>query len=563
MAPVPMGIFAGAGISVAPPAGLPMGDEFHDRLLSGCFAAARGFAPEAVTADGLRLLTTGGRRNILGCIEDCLPDGTTADVLDCMRVRLPAESHLLCAVHASRGVRVVTLNFDNGIELAHGLLTGAVPVPASAPPAYVEALREWRTALGDPGPLRVVSTPAQLARHAYPAGEPTLIKLRGSVDRGTDETVIPLRPALEDMESVRLDPDRFAALRVVAESGHLLVTGHSGRDLDCFESLRMVLRPGGFTWVVPEITPLVAARVAAIDPAQPTCGTAEEALRADLPPVPPWPRLAWPGSDFPRRFAGWWAGIPPAAAAEAYAWMLADAGRYEEPIAVLRALAPGRPAVRLRLAEVLIHRGRPPDLAEADRILTAALPHTPPALRPLLRARRAQARTALGPDALLPLLGAGDDRVWIRAVTILAALIRDRGAAEPALRRTLEALRTARTLADRLGTGARQTDLDLEILAAETELALLAAKPSPPDAEPRLSAIERAYSHRGNPVGLLRVCATRALAHLASGDTTRFTATVSTLETRATTEEHAHVAADLAKRLRDLPQRARLPINAH
>lgn len=568
-----LGIFAGAGVSVAAPAELPPGDEFHRLLLAGCWDAARNFAPDAVSASGLRLLMTTGRRNILGCIEDCLPAGTTAGILDCMRVSVPTEAHLLCAVHAATGVPVITTNFDNGIELAHALLIGTTALPPETPTAYHDLLARWRQRIPDRSPLRVVSAPAQLARRDDLASCPTLVKLRGSVDRGTDSTVIPLRPALEDMESTRLDEDRFAALCAVAERGHLVVTGHSGRDLDCFESLRLLLRPGRFTWVAPELEPAVVARIADIDPGQPRRGTAEALLRSLLPDLPMWPRTEVHGTRFATRFAAWWAGLPPAATAEAYAWMLADAGRFEEPMAVIRGLLRSADCarLRLRLAEVLLQRGHPLDLADADRIFAGVLEDRQAYPRFYVETRRLEAC----PDSPLPALvrtlehvttrltdrqaPSGDDvvgRSAIRCVTILSRLVRDRvddvGAVatpEELLSATRRSLEFAREWADQLGIGARQSDLELEIVAVAALAALYGGPPLSHDASDRVAAVERAYAHRGDAVRAVRAVAVRALGCLARGDPASAAEAGTMLLRLGAGQEYAHLTEHLWARL--------------
>jgi len=530
-----------------------MGDEFHGLLLEGCRTAARRYAPDAVSADGLHTLVTAGRRNILGCIEDCLPIGTTAGVLDCMRVFVPTEAHLLCALHAAFGAPLITINFDDGIEVAHALLTGRATLPSEVPTMYHDALAQWRRLMPARTPLHVISTPAQLAKRDDPSHRPTLVKLRGSVDQGTDSTVIPLRPALEDMESTRLDDDRFAALTAVAGCDHLVVTGHSGRDLDCFESLRMVLRPGRFSWVVPEMDPSVRVRIGAIDATQPQRGTAEQVLRSMLPNLPPWPRTRWRSAYFAGRFKIWWSGLPEEATAEAYAWMLAHAGHFEEAIAIIRGLRlfTDTTRLRLRLADILVQRGGPADLAEAEHIFTAALGEQQPYPWFHIETRRVQAAPDTALDALVGILATvathlaegaqcdggpkgsivagtmGDavlSRSAIQCVTIISQLLRDwvggvgESLPEEVWSAISQSLRLARERADRLGTGARQSYLELEIVAVATLWALHGGPPPPCGAADRIDAVERAFAHRGDTAGGLRVASVRALGCLAAGD---------------------------------------------
>jgi hypothetical protein len=572
-------ILTGAGISVRHPAGLPLGDAFHDALLRNCFDAARHVTDDRVSPDGLALLMTGGRRNILGCIEDCLDDGTVTAVLDCMRVRLPTQEHLLCAMLAARGVLQLTLNFDNGIELAYALLTGTTDLPGDAPTVYRDALTTWRAAMPAAPPLQVVATPQQLGRRQF-AQRPLLIKLRGSVDIGTDATVVPLRPAMEDLESTRLDDDRLYALREAVAGGHLLITGHSGRDLDLFESLLPLLRPDGFTWVTPELDPAVAARLHAVDPHQSHPGNAEQALRAQLPPLPPWPTVPATGHRFDDRFAAWWRTVPVPAAAEGYAWMLSEAGRHADAIAVLRALAAttNRARIRVRLADAIAQRADPADTDEAAALFrrAAAAPGTPAALRAYAMTRWTECRTA-GPPSPARLLvslacgamavtvayaGTGRHRVATRCLTGIGYLGVRHIDAHLALalpstgRRTATllgahitrlALRYAWRRATHAGTQTRQTDLELFRVHNDLQVAILGQATPPTDTHRRLDAIERAYTHRGNHTGMLWARLTRALAHLADGDAHQFADATHALRDPADRKRGSWITAHLAQ----------------
>lgn len=558
-------VLSGAGISRGFPASLPLGDEFHDALLSGCFGAASVITGGVLGEDSLRLLMANGRRNILGCIEDCLESGTVVAVLDCLRVQAPTEEHLLCALLAARGVLQLTLNFDNGIELAYHLLTRRAELPAHMPACYHEALVRWRAAMPDVPPLRVVSTPRELALRGF-EHRPLLVKLRGSVDVGIDGTVVPLRPTMEDLECTLLDEDRRQALREAAGSGLLLVTGHSGRDLDVFETLEAMLRPGGFDWVAPALEDAIAARLRKVDPRQPRRATARQALRAELGELPEWPSTPISGHSFSQRFAAWWQSVPQSAGAEAYARLLSEAGHHGDAVLVLRAVAAAtaRPRaaarVRLRLADALARRGKPNDVAEAKALYVRVLRGrgTPPALRAYAITRWNESRVGSAPTGamflaaviggiaalLLAQAGHGRHRVSVRALAGVARVAAHFAEARLAASQSSRIVRSRTILvvwsANRLlalaghravgiGTATRQSDLDLLRLRVEFVSAVLRGTPPAPDASVRLAAVERAYTHRGNRAGVIEARLTRALMLLAARDTDGFRRSMSTL----------------------------------
>lgn len=577
-------VLSGAGISRGHPADLPLGDEFHDALLQGCFGAASAITGGAIGEDGLRRLIAGGRRNILGCIEDCLDAGTVGAVLDCLRVRLPTEEHLLCAMLAARGVLQLTLNFDNGIELAYALLTGERELPPDTPAAYGQALARWRAAMPAAPRLRVVSTLRQLAECDF-HHRPLLVKLRGSVDVGTDSAVVPLRPMMEDLECTLLDDARRRALRAATAGGLLLVTGHSGRDLDIFETLETLLRPGGFDWVAPELESAIAARLRTIDPGQPRYGTARDALRAELGELPEWPSTPAGGLDFSQRFAAWWRSVPQPAAAEAYGRLLSEAGWHSDALRVLRAVA-ARPAspragtrARLRLADALASRGRPADVAEATALYASAW--RDPAISRPLRAyaitRWTECRAGHAPSVpvlltsavsgatalLLAQLGPGRHRVSCRVLAGFgrvavhfaeARLDRPPAVAAAGPPAVLAAWTAVSVLAwawrrsTRAGTGTRQSDLELLRLRADLVLAALRGAAPAMDAAARLAAVERAYTHRGNRAGVIEVQVTRALLMLAARDGTGFARALSILRQNTDAiEVRPRTALDIAR----------------
>lgn len=578
-------VLTGAGISRGFPAHLPLGDEFHDALLSGCFQAAKSISSGAVGRDGRRAPVIGGRRNILGCIEDCLEAGTVETVLDCMRVRLPSEEHLLCAMLAARGVLQLTVNFDNGIELAYRLLTRQVDLPAGVPTDYREALARWRAAMPPAPALRVVATPGELASRDF-RYRPLLVKLRGSVDVGTDGTVVPLRPTMEDLECTLLDDDRRLALHEATTNGRLLITGYSGRDLDVFETLESLLRPGGFDWVTPELDKAIATRLRKVDPGQPRRGTARHALRAELGDLPEWPSSPIIGADFTQRFVTWWQSVPRLAAAEAYARILSEAGHHDQAVVTLRAVVAGTvgwPAtarVRLRLGDALARRAGRGDTAEATALYVSVAcgRRTPGAARAYAITRWTESRAGTAPSFAMLLTAVlagttallvaradrGRRRVGVRVLIGMGRIALQH--VEAQLRRSLstDGRRTATPVvaraADRIlgwagrrsaraGTATRQSDLDLLRLRAEFVLALLRGTPPAPGSSTRLDATERAYAHRGNRAGVVEAKLTRALFLLASRDAPGFARVVSDVARSDAEKLRPRTASDLARLL--------------
>ncbi len=552
-----LGLLTGAGISSDPPASLPLGDEFHGHLLAYCHRAAASVARRSVDEAGRKAIRD-CHRNVLGCVQGCLDQGSLADFLRCFRVSVPTEAHLLAAAHTARGTLHVTLNFDDGVEQAYALLAGEIELPATVPAAYHRTLRAWRAQVCPSAPLLVRSLPCHVPNAVY-GQRPLLIKLRGSVGVGTDSAVIPKQPVLEDLEANHLEAGQLVALRAVTEARHLFIAGHSGADLDCRESLLALLRPGRFSWAAAALPEDLVARLRLIDPSQPIVKDAIRALRSSLPDLadlPDWPRQEVDQQRFVDLFTTWCAAIPPSAAAEAYAWLLSDAGRYDQAVAILQTLLLSRdhPRTRLRLADVLWARNESGDSERAARLFRSAslARRTPATLRayglirwaechcgvlgdpvPVLRLSTSIAgvSAALLSEALVP--GRRDPRIRARAFAAFGTI--GRQVVEAGLSSAMESsstrtrmrmaaylvrasLRRAMHHAARAGTAHRQTALHQQLAEVDTLIAVLAGVQPRADVHLRLRQVQRAHLHRANRSGLVTTLAARSLAQVAAGE---------------------------------------------
>ena len=333
-------LFTGAGLSAAPPAGLPLGEEFNRRLLQVCFDAGARVAPGLVDHESLDALAD-GRWNFLARLDAVAP-GVAAGAVRCMGVVMPNEAHLLAALHLAHGGYHVTVNLDDGIETAHQLLQGVRPLPEMAPSLHREALRAWQELLPRGAPALTVLAGGR-CRPRLLRARPLLVRLHGSAGVSPDGVVRPRRPDVDDAEVTDLGHRRAAAIEVLAGEPFVLVTGYSGADFASFGPLVAGLARGRFAWVAPDVPPAVREALIAVDPAQPVTGRAVDALRSILPVEPPaWPHEPWFDAGFERRWATWCAGLAPDVTATALASVLAEAGWQEESTALLARVAPGR-----------------------------------------------------------------------------------------------------------------------------------------------------------------------------------------------------------------------------
>ncbi|MGP0100876.1 MAG: hypothetical protein ACLPUT_04540 [Solirubrobacteraceae bacterium] len=108
-------VFTGAGISGAAPASLPLGYTLRDRVLELMHRNAARYAPDLVGEEQLESLRQPERKleQVLGRLWRVLGEEALG-CIDCLRVALPNEAHMLCALHLARGGLQVTVNFDRG-----------------------------------------------------------------------------------------------------------------------------------------------------------------------------------------------------------------------------------------------------------------------------------------------------------------------------------------------------------------------------------------------------------------------------------------------------------------
>jgi hypothetical protein len=330
-------LITGAGISADPPANLPLGSEFGDRILHFCYVSAARFAPDAVDYHGLSRVAA-IPRNLLPRLVASAGGDSVGALLECFRVPVPTEAHLLSAVHGVRGTLHVTLNFDDGVEQAYALLAGTADLPQYAPTEYRAALWKWQHAVRPDAPLMVASS--ELANVDY-QHRPLLVKLRGSVGTGFDPGLLSEQPTAPDGDQPVFSKEQLTAVVAAAQSAHVVVAGVSGADIDCRQELIPLLSRGRFTWTASELPAGIAASLGAIDPSQPVLRPALDGLRQSLPErtmFPAWPRIDIVRPRFDDRFAAWQAQFPIEAAAEAYASLLCDAGLAAQALPILRRL---------------------------------------------------------------------------------------------------------------------------------------------------------------------------------------------------------------------------------
>jgi hypothetical protein len=339
------GLFTGAGISADPPAGLPLGREFGERLLRHLQEAARVLVPGVAGLETTTLLAD-HHLNLLGRLQGCLGSGTVSDVLQCFRVTVPNEAHLIAAVHAARGTLHITLNFDDGVERAYALLSGAARLNGGIPAAYRHALTHWRKLFKPRQPLQVAA--ARFSAVDYAQG-PLLVKLRGSAQEGLHPSLLPPSPLRAEVDAVEFSQEQLVAVLAVVATQRLVIAGVSGADADCRRSLIPLLRCGRFSWTAAALQPDVVELLRRIDPTQPRLAPALEGLRSSLPvALPDWPRIEVDCPRFDDLLRAWLARLPVHAITEAYAWFLCDAGSPDLAIPILQALLRHRDHPRTR-----------------------------------------------------------------------------------------------------------------------------------------------------------------------------------------------------------------------
>lgn len=340
-----MALITGAGISADPPSSMPLGHEFHGKLLDLCYTAAVGLAPATAEPQALSRVRP-IRRNLLGRLAASAGAVPVNAMLECFHVPVPTECHLLAAVHAARGTMTLTLNFDDGIETAYALLRGDACLPANAPGDYRVALQEWRHAARPDWPLTVVSPSPATADYQT---RPLLVKLRGSVGMGFDSRTLSTRTGSPDQDEGLFSKGQLGALAAAVRGAKVVIAGISGADLDCRRDLIPLLSRGAFAWTASELPAEIVAELRAIDPDQPVLRPALEGLRRsvhDNGNLLPWPRVDASGPGFDDGFGAWKTQFPLEAAAEAYASLLCDEGLARQAVPILRALLERRDSTR-------------------------------------------------------------------------------------------------------------------------------------------------------------------------------------------------------------------------
>jgi hypothetical protein len=548
-------IFSGAGVSAAAPASLPLGMRLRDLVLTLCQRAAETLALPGAYDLPIEVLTKEAWKLefVLGRLARILP-AESRRVLHALTMPLPNEAHLLLADHLGLGGLQATLNFDQGIEFAYGLLSGERSLPAWTPEPFPELLEHWRAEFRVLlPPLRVLATEQSfVAWRAHPT-KPALLKLHGSLKAldGEPQTVEPI--FLDGAELVDPSQPRLFALDRLADGESMLVTGYSGDDLDYYDPLLERLASTPFRWVVRSLSdPAVTLSISELRAGQPELGaTATQVLRELLPGLPEWPEVEVDERHFDRAFEAWAQDVPDEAAAEAFASMLLDVHRYDIAVPMLSELyrRKGLPRTDLRLADALYHRGYPGDKRDAarryGRIATCVRGvDVDTRVHALLRwsecyrslglggktSRTASlARAYLGGYAALGLAsirrssrrnrGAAHGIVghlWLRLAEGAASRYASRGGrlggallAAVARRHLLRALREADAF--------RQLFVQMQEVEARALLSVLRGDPPPTDSQ-LLGRLDRAYRRISDPRGRANVHAANALVALAHGD---------------------------------------------
>jgi tetratricopeptide (TPR) repeat protein len=380
-------IFTGAGISGDPPSCLPRGFTLRDRLIELLHAAAAAVSPTTITAAHLAAMIDSQRK--LEVLLGRMAGVIGPDALDCLRalrLELPDEAHMLCALHLVRGGTQVTLNFDTGIEIAYELLTGRRPLPAGVSQAYREALPDWQHLCGTKRePLQVVSSRSDFDMWVE-AGQPAgLLKVHGSLSPDQDGLVDVVVVDIDELG--QLHPSRRTAIEQLGAGQTLLITGYSGADPDVYAPLLDAAAQVDTRWHCPalaEDSPVPRdAQMRGIDLVLGVPeGLATTVLRRllDVPDTAAWPEVAMPGDGFDERFRRWAEDLrrryPAERLAQAWAWLLADLGDLDDAETMLRDIRsriPSDLSSLFRHASVLYTRADDGDREEAETLFRRAL----------------------------------------------------------------------------------------------------------------------------------------------------------------------------------------------
>jgi hypothetical protein len=388
-----VGVFSGAGLSHDDPAGLPLGFGLRNTVLVVCHEEALELVPSIVSEQNLAELkqTMCKLEVVLGRLQGVM--GLAAlGCLEALDLQLPNSGHLLAALHLLHGGLHVTLNFDEGIEIALSLLLGERSLPSDCPGEYAGALRAWQALV----PSNAVAPPVVATAKefcAWASGDQAsgLLKLHGSI-RSTPAGVLLADPVvIDDLELAQLSPHKLAAVNALGVRPRVLVTGYSGMDIDVYRPLLKALARTSVRWAAPSISPEVLddlERLSDAEPWQNAEGYAETALARILgiSDVPAWPqrRMAIAFKERLERWCDAMRAAPRGARAEAYAWLLADNGRFVEAGKILHVIidqlgSEASPRLRNRLADVEYDRNLPGDKRRArKRWLELVLQRTTP-----------------------------------------------------------------------------------------------------------------------------------------------------------------------------------------
>jgi hypothetical protein len=558
-------IFSGAGLSASLPAGLPLGPALRDLLLDLCYEEAHLLSPAAADSSVLDEVKRGAYKLevILGRLA--ATSGPAAlDVVTLLDVTVPNESHMLAALALANGGFHVTLNLDEGVEVAYGLLTGSAALPAAADPALSALLPGWRALVPVRcPPLSVIASKREFEGWSRRHSPGLLLKVHGSIRKARGIVRI-VDPVVEDEpEYAGLAPARLAALDLLTAVPAVIVTGYSGPDIDVYDQLIERLAGTAPVWAAPDVAPRVHSDLAALPRARVIdgrpAGLAAVALR-DLfgcASAPAWPQTAAPGPAFADRAASWAAkfrAIAPAGSrAEAYAWFLADIGRYDtahELLCDVRRETGQRPAPRLvnRMADVRYDRHLPGDRRAAARTwsrtafsLSGGRAERAYALTRLGEIGRGMAArgpvpvraaglavAVLGPCAAVAIAGQADTRARARALSSLSGTgLRMVESVPPRLLpRTRPLTRLLVRAADAAGMRAQELApggnrlLFIRQQCAELALIrlLLTGQPSQPAVVEDLHRVRTAYERSGDIRGQANAEAALALAAIADRD---------------------------------------------
>lgn len=218
--PARLAILAGAGISLAPPSGLPTAERFLRSFYETCLSA--GSEPETFlrAAPDLRF------EGVLEVVQRRFDPGL--DILGAFAGGSPNRNHRHLAALARRGALIVTTNFDLLIE---------------------EALRES-------GEFGVRLRPGDFTPRQTADRGPEVWHLHGALrdprtgDGAIDSIVVSIRDCWRSRESFALDRAKGAALADALADRDLLVVGYSGADdYDVAPALEAIASSRRVVWV--------------------------------------------------------------------------------------------------------------------------------------------------------------------------------------------------------------------------------------------------------------------------------------------------------------------------